>query len=241
MEEKKDIQYQDFKDFRTKNKCELFFALILAFITISLCIVFTIEYKKIVSMEISSIECQAGTYQIKDDYPSWFYVSKNTMSTRRPISDSDKIILSSLVSKDDSTYVYFKQDIDKLAYNSWGNEDYIRIVSILLCLLSLIGCFVRSLYDFIGQYCYLQKLRLSIWWPWYFLRPCIVICLSAFLLVLSRGELFNVVSIRSLNSLLIISFFIGFAMQDCIKALRAISKLLIGNLFELAPEKKENR
>ena len=96
----------------------------------------------------------------------------------------------------------------------------------MITLVSVIGCLVRSNYDFIGHICYKKDLDMKIWWAWYIMRPFIAICLSVFILIACDSQLFSLDLIREnkLNATLILSFITGFSLQDMITLLRKISK-----------------
>ena len=163
---------------------------------------------------------------ITQEYPSWFYINQDSISTLKKISDKEKTILYNIISKEDSCYHKYKIQIDKLAFNSNVNTNYTYYFFILIALVSVIGCLVRSNYDFLGHMCYKKDLDMKVWWAWYVMRPFIAICLSVFIFIACDSQIFSLDLIREnkFNTTLTLSFITGFSLQDMITLLRKISK-----------------
>lgn len=157
-------------------------------------------------------------------YPSWTYIKNDTLYVSKVLSGDDKEVLYSFVSKSDSCYLSYKNNIDYLSYTLSNNSMQVKYFIILIVLMSLIGCNVRSMYDYVGNYCYKNKLEIKRWWPWYLLRPCIAISLGLLLFICSKADIIEFDFSSNTNNIIIISFFVGFALQDVVKLLRNISK-----------------
>ena len=197
----------------------------LAIFTVLLIVAFCFIYGYFTNSCQSSIYLEKKYKYFQDIvYPSWTYIKNDTLYVSKVLSSEDKEVLYSFVSKTDSCYLFYKNNIDYLSYTLSNNNMQVIYFIILIVLMSLIGCNVRSMYDYVGNYCYKNNLDIKKWWPWYLLRPCIAISLGILLLICSKTDIIEFDFSNNMNNIIIISFFVGFALQDVVKLLRNISK-----------------
>nr|DAX69409.1 MAG TPA: hypothetical protein [Caudoviricetes sp.] len=211
---------------RSNSKSAMITGFLLAIATFLTVFYFHQTYITTIKSNITTVPWNNKKINITQEYPSWFYIYQDSISTLKRISDKEKNILYNIISKEDSCYHEYKLQIDKLAFNSNANTNNTSHFFILITLVSVIGCLVRSNYDFIGHICYKKDLDMKIWWAWYVMRPFIAICLSAFIFIACDSQIFSLDLIRDnkFNTTLILSFITGFSLQDMITLLRKASK-----------------
>lgn len=188
-------------------------------------------YKGAIKLSDISVPNNASRIELVAESPSWFKFETESIHTNKAILDSDKQVLLSLVSHEDSLFQSYYKDIDNLTYKSNNDtSNYWVLILLTLCFITL-GCIARSFYDFIGHKCYRAEGQDMIkWWPWYVFRPVIGVPIATFLIVAARTSMFsNIFTSRDLCTYLVISFLAGFSMMEFLKMLRRVSKGLFGN------------
>ena len=183
-------------------------------------------YKNVVDKSNVSIQVKLSNISFMNEYPIWFKVEPESISTNRALEHGDIMELRSLVSDTCPNYSLYVKSIGNLAYKS--NNDTTNLEDLIWLTLSfvLLGCSARTLYDFIGRKCYKQQ-RMIKWWPWYLFRPVICAPIAALLIVSVRTSFFsNLFVSKDLNSYLVVSFIAGFAIMEFLSMLRRVSKSL---------------
>jgi hypothetical protein len=125
--------------------------------------------------------------------PSWFVYdqARNALRTGRPIDDNRKRELQALVREGPTDRSYL-QSLDQLAFDSNEAVDSEKVTSLIMALGALcgvLGVLSRSISSFVFHACVLQDLNLSVWWPWYWLRPFLGASVGVTLVVLLKSRL----------------------------------------------------
>lgn len=186
-------------------------------------------YRSTLSESQISLAQSCPGIKLEGNLPIWFSCSEQTYYACHPISEADKQLLCSLVSKEDSLYSSYCMDIQRIAYLT--NSEMPNLGSLLLLTLcfTALGCGARSFYNFIGRTCYKKNQEMDIWWPWYFYRLFICIPIASFLLVAARSSMLSsLFTSKDLNTYLVIAFLAGFSMIEFLTMLRRMTK----GLFE---------
>lgn len=175
------------------------------------------------------VENKAKIVMTTADSPAWFKMSPESLYTCKAITDNDKQMLNSLVSREDSLYSKYTESIADLAYKSNNNPDRFLPLFVLTLIFVSFGCSALTFYDYIGHVCYLKDQDMLQWWPWYIFRPLIGVPLASLLIVAVHTTMFsNVFTSTDLNTYVVISFFVGFSMMEFLKMLRRLGKSLFG-------------
>lgn len=194
--------------------------------TIFVCYLVPGQYKEVIQKSnvhvsinvLEGIECTK-------DYPVWFRITGDTITTNRALDRVDVIELKTLVNDTCKYYGDYSRAIGELAYKSNNDTSNIYNLAWLTFFFVFLGCSVRTFFDFIGHYCYLKDLNMNNWWPWYCLRPVICAPVTAILIVSIHTSFFsNLFISKDLNTYLVISFLAGFAVMEFLRMLRHVSK-----------------
>lgn len=172
--------------------------------------------------------------------PVWFYYSSvdSSYHTYKAIQESDKTYLYTLVSKEDSLYNDYCHDIDVISYRSNIESPKLNSWYFITLLFVALGCCARSLYNYIGWYCYKERQDMKRWWPWYLFRLIIVVPIASLLIVAVRTSIFSsLLTAKDLNTYLAVAFIAGFGMMEFLKMLRRVSK----SLFNGEEPKKDEK
>jgi len=125
--------------------------------------------------------------------PAWFAYDegKKVLKTGRPIDDNRKRELQALLGQGQKDATYLRA-VDQLAYASNQNFESAKITSLIMALGALcgiLGVLSRSISSFVFHACIQRDLDLSVWWPWYWLRPFLGASVGVTLIVLLKSKL----------------------------------------------------
>jgi hypothetical protein len=131
----------------------------------------------------------------------------------------------------------YRESINRLAFKSTEIDVHFAVSLILLAGLSgLIGSMLRIIGDFVGWACYLYKLDLARWWPFYLLRPVMGFIIGAVTVIILKGSMAAVfdtsglmTSTVGIYSWIIFAFLAGFGVSDFTRMLKNLSKRIFGN------------
>lgn len=132
---------------------------------------------------------------------------------------------------EDGVLYSYSDAISQLAYQS--NAPLRSIFFLLLSLGGLSGVMgvqLRSLINFVNIVCYKNALDMTLWWPWYVLRPLIGFCLGILTVILLKSELLSVGDKAPTGSAwwVSIAFLAGFGSSEFTERLRLLTKTLFG-------------
>lgn len=212
------------------QKGSIFLALVILLFSIFSMHMFSCTYKKLNSFEIETGWENKDTVSLKS-YPVWFHYdrSRNKLSVSKILSDSDKYVLLDLIDRKHKSYNSYSESINSLAYSANNLKTKYFIYLLLLAGWSaVIGVQIRTIFDFIGQVCYLKNLIITIWWPWYLLRPVMGFIIGSLIVFLSKAHLLSTSIINEDTSYIAISAIAGFGVVEVVKKLRLVSKTLFG-------------
>ncbi|GAA4033342.1 hypothetical protein GCM10022409_17060 [Hymenobacter glaciei] len=166
------------------------------------------------------------------DYPDWFYYSRpsNDLIIRVPLNDSSKTRLLKLIDSKQKSYPEFRNSINQLAFLSEGlKTDLLLSLLWLSAWSAVIGVQIRTIFDFIGVICYTDEgLDISVWWPWYLLRPLMGFTIGPLIIILTKTHFFNTSSANGDITYIAIAAIAGFGVVEVVDRLRLISKTLFG-------------
>ena len=179
--------------------------------------------------------------------PSSFWYDDNSKSLNYLgiIDDKEKEKLISLIKNinDDTELkkeiIIYSKAIDELAYKSNStSKNYIYFLLLLGGLSGMLGVQLRSLSNFIGVACFKNKLDVSRWWPWYYLRPVtgFVLGLISVLIIESKLIFSEGMSPTGISWWPSIAFLAGFGASEFTDRLRLLTLTIFGE----ASKKQQN-
>lgn len=122
--------------------------------------------------------------------------------------------------------------INLLAYKAQASQaEYIQMLLLLGTLGGVLGAFLRSFVDFVGNACYKNDLNLIIWWPLYATRPVVGAILGFLLVVLFKARLMTNAEVQTGADTywwLGMAAIGGFSTIDVTARLRHAAKALFG-------------
>lgn len=168
-----------------------------------------------------------------------YHQSNNSIKHIGPISQVEKekiltlITSSSKKEQDNKKAVQeFTSAIDELTYQSnLKNREISGLTLLLGGIIGLIGAMVRSMNNFIGVACFKRELNLTVWWPWYILRPFIGVVLGSLIITMSQSNFFfsSEAVAKNIFWWASASFIAGFGSSDFLEKLRLISQTFFGS------------
>jgi Co/Zn/Cd efflux system component len=213
------------------QKGRIILALLILMFSIFSMYMFTHAYKQLNSFKVESRWEYKDTVSLKS-YPVWFYCdrSNSKMYASKVLSDSNKYLILGLIEKKHKAYNSFSESVNRLVYLSNQSKTSLFIYLLLLSGWSgVIGVQIRTIFDFIGRVCYLKNLVITVWWPWYLLRPLMGFIVGGLIVFLSTSHLLNTSIVNEDKSYIAVSTIAGFGVVEVIKKLRLISKTLFGS------------
>ncbi|WP_140466383.1 hypothetical protein [Hymenobacter nivis] len=188
-------------------------------------------YLKLNSFSLESKISNVDSLDLKP-YPTWFYYDKTNKKifTSKILSDSNKYQLLRLVVNNHKSYINFSDAVNKLAYQSNLKKPDLFVSLLLLTgWAAVIGVQIRTIFDFIGNVCYTKNLIITVWWPWYILRPILGFIIGSLVVFLTKSHLLNTTVTEENFTYITISTIAGFGIVEVVMKLRLISKALFGS------------
>lgn len=188
--------------------------------------------------KVNSFETKREVYwENKTNYPleagpTWFaYKQKEgKLVTLNMIEDSTKAELLSLYARDSSGFEGYKNAIEELSFATQEAPRPSYLLTLLIGgLAAVLGVQIRSIHRFVLRVCYVKDFDLSIWWPWYVMRPVMGFLLGCAIVLLAEVNLLGVQTDNpSLYFWIGLAILTGFGAPDVVDRLYMLSKTLFG-------------
>lgn len=190
-------------------------------------------FNKVNSYEVrKEVKWENNTNYLLEAGPTWFaYKQKeDKLVTLRIIEDSTKAELLSLYPKDRLGFDDYKNAIEELSFATQEAPKPSYLLTLLIGgLAAVLGVQIRSIHRFVLRVCYVKDFDLSIWWPWYVMRPVMGFLLGCAIVLLAEV---NLLSIQTDNPSLYfwigLAILTGFGAPDVVDRLYMLSKTLFG-------------
>jgi hypothetical protein len=158
------------------------------------------------------------------------------LSYRGVIDDAAKRKLTDVVNnasaaQEASRKVYLTA-VDRIAQESGGNGTTVVLYLLLLGGLSgTLGVQLRSLTNYVGHACFKRDLNVSIWWPYYVVRPVTGFLLGVALVAVVQSGLLSPSSTSTDRVLwwAALALLAGFGEEEFTQRLRLVSKTVFGD------------
>ncbi len=163
--------------------------------------------------------------------------------TLKAIDDSTKVKLLTLYSKDSTGFDAYKNAIEELSFATQEVPKPSYLLTLLIGgLAAVLGVQIRSMHRFVLRACYVQDFDLSVWWPWYVMRPVMGFLLGCAVVLLAEVNLLGIQTDNpSLFFWIGLAIITGFGAPDVVDRLYLLSKTLFGtggSEIQRAPEEE---